>query len=313
MDLPLAVSEKGGGISMKKGWKTFWIVCALCAGMGFVCCIVALIMGVTVEAIENRFPDGIHLTKHIGIFWSDDEYDDDDYDDVNAVITEGNTRQSYKNVTSIDLDVWAGQVEIITVKGGATDEAKQDAHEITIETKNIDKRLKLRYYMDEGELKIKTKKKLVHVGNASKGEICIYVPEGYRFEEASLNVGAGYMYVEDICAQELSVEVGAGQAEVDNFTAAEADLDCGTGEITATGKVDSKADVNCGVGAIVFNAKGKETDYNYSISCGIGEVECGDASYSGLGMDKEIDNSAGKEMEIECGIGQVTVKFTDEI
>ncbi|MFR3390631.1 MAG: hypothetical protein ACLTT1_08270 [[Clostridium] scindens] len=37
MDLPQAVSRKGGGAKHEKGWKIFWIVCADNDGMiGFV-------------------------------------------------------------------------------------------------------------------------------------------------------------------------------------------------------------------------------------------------------------------------------------
>lgn len=55
MDLPQAVSRKGGGISMKKGWKIFWIVCAVTAAIGFVCCVIAKVLGVTTDMIEGQF------------------------------------------------------------------------------------------------------------------------------------------------------------------------------------------------------------------------------------------------------------------
>ena len=56
---------------MKRGWKIFWIVCAVCAGIGLVCCSIAFIMGVTVEAIENRYPNGFGFVGRI------DSYDGD--------------------------------------------------------------------------------------------------------------------------------------------------------------------------------------------------------------------------------------------
>ena len=63
MDLPQAVSRKGGGISMKKGWKIFWIVCAATAAIGFVCCVIAKVLGVTTDMIEGRFPHGIGVIR----------------------------------------------------------------------------------------------------------------------------------------------------------------------------------------------------------------------------------------------------------
>lgn len=72
---------------MKRGWKIFWIVCAVCAGIGLVCCSIAFIMGVTVEAIENRYPNGFGFVGRIDSYDGyyddddDDDYDDDDYDE----------------------------------------------------------------------------------------------------------------------------------------------------------------------------------------------------------------------------------------
>ena len=63
MDFPLAVPEKGGGVRMKRGWKIFWIVCGICTGIGLICCAAAFALGVTTEAIENRFPNGIGIVR----------------------------------------------------------------------------------------------------------------------------------------------------------------------------------------------------------------------------------------------------------
>ena len=54
---------------------------------------------------------------------------------------------------------------------------------------------------------------------------------------------------------------------------------------------------------------GCKEDYNYDISCGIGEVVCGDSRYSGIGHDEHIDNHAAREMNLDCGIGQIIVQF----
>ena len=38
---------------MKRGWKIFWIVCGVCVGAGLVCCMIAFVLGVSLEAIED--------------------------------------------------------------------------------------------------------------------------------------------------------------------------------------------------------------------------------------------------------------------
>ena len=114
-------------------------------------------------------------------------------------------------------------------------------------------------------------------------------------------------------AEELCVDVGAGEADINRFTAGEVDFNCGTGSIITSGDVKEKADIDCGIGQITFTANGKQSDYNYEITCGIGEVVCGQSTYSGIGCDEKINNHAAKEMNIECGIGEVNVNFSDEL
>lgn len=291
---------------MKNGWKIFWIICGGCVGVGLICCMAAFVMGVTIETIEDRFPDGFSIPFHthhavISVI-TDDEYEEKD----GVSVTEGDDVQSFANVRSIDMYVCAGEVEVRRVS--------DTSDKITVETVNVDKRLKLQYYMDGDELKIKTRKKLVNVNNADRiGKIYISIPENYPLKDAELDLLAGSLYVEDISAEELSVDVGAGEAVIDKFTADEADFNCGTGSLITAGNVRKEVDIECGIGSITYTAQGSQTDYNYKIACGIGEVICGESTYSGLGSEKKMENHASKEMAIECGIGKVIVNFSDEI
>ena len=286
---------------MKKGWKVFWSVCAACAVTGIILCTISFALGVSIEAIEDRFPNGFSFpVSQIMTFTSDD--DDYGQDGKDADIVQGDGMQRYENVRSIDLLVSAGEVEFRTAEKGDTD--------ISVKTKGIDKRLKLKYYMSGDTLVFRTKKNIAGINKAGGvGKIYIYVPEDFRFDEAKLDVGAGTLNISEIRAAELAVDVGAGEASIDHFDADEADLGCGTGKLVAAGDIRTEADLECGIGSIAFTVIGKEDDYNYDISCGIGEIVCGGLTYSGLGCDKEIDNGSSREISIECGIGNVTVNF----
>lgn len=331
---------------MKRGWKIFWIVCAVCAGIGLVCCSIAFIMGVTVEAIENRYPNGFGFVSRVDKSDSydgyydedDDDEDEDDEDDEGAVgiqdnigghhienseghhmegsnmgtvtntgssteVVYGTGSQSFTGVESIDAYMWGGSLEV---------DHASSSNEIRIETENISKRLGLKCYMDGNELKLVTKKKVIGLGpKKTAGRVIIHLPPDYQFQEASLELVAGYLHVDDICANELSIGVGAGQGVIENFTATEVDLDCGAGSLTAAGTAMAEASIDCGVGEIAYTASGKEKDYNYEIDCGVGEIVCGEASYAGLGAEKTISNNAAKHMDISCGIGSVAVNFSE--
>lgn len=49
------------------------------------------------------------------------------------------------------------------------------------------------------------------------GSICLYVPEGYYFENTSLDLGAGSLSVEELQTGALEANVGAGKMTFENW------------------------------------------------------------------------------------------------
>ena len=277
---------------MRKRWKIFWIVCAVLAGIGLVCLIAAKAMGVTKTMFAENLPNGISFGENVYID-ADDEWNDD-------ISTSG---ESYAGIRVMNVKVSAGQIEFRT--------SEELDNEIRVETYDVDKKLKLNWHADGHELVITGKGKLIHSKHAN--EIYVYIPKDYSFDEFSMDIGAGLIYMENVTARDFSLDVGAGEAEIMNFTADETDFAVGMGTITATGMVKHEADFECGAGEINYTAYGKETDYNYEVECGIGEVNCGESSYSGLAHSREINNHSSKSMYISCGIGSITINFEDRL
>lgn len=258
------------------------MVCGIAMAVGFACCAAAMGLGVTLEAIHDRFPDGIG-------FVDSGEFRAKDVD------------KSFTGITEIEAELFAGEVSILAT----------DASEIRVETSDLSSRLGFRCYTEGSTLKLETKKKLFHRNNVGRGKIKVYIPRGTRFQEASFEMGAGTLSIEEICADDFSVNVGAGEVEITDFQAHEGALECGAGVISAKGLVESDLDISCGVGEIEFTAYGRETDYDYDIDCAVGEVVCGSMDFSGIGGNRIIDNGAGKEMDISTGVGSVTVYFAE--
>ncbi len=268
---------------MKRGWKMFWVVCGAVMAIGFIFCAIAWGMGVTTNMVYDRFPDGIGWVE------------------TDSGSSAENIHETYTGVKEIDLDLAAGKVKIVEGEG----------REIRVDTDNLSKRLGFRCYMEGNELKLTSKKRFSGVNNIGRGTITIQIPKEMTFEEVSLSMGAGTLNVNSIYTRDLSVEIGAGEVNLDRFQADEAEFDCGAGSITATGDVRSSADISCGVGSVVFTALGREEEYNYDIECGVGEVMCGNDSYSGLGKDRHIDNNADKDISVEGGVGSVIIDFKE--
>ena len=153
-------------------------------------------------------------------------------------------------------------------------------------------------------------------GNVKKKkQIKVIVPSGKDFDTVSLGVDMGTIDLEcDLKVQELSVEVGAGEfSGYGNITAAYCDLQVGAGTIDIDQLDVQKLNADCGAGEIDMVVTGKEKDYNYDLSCGMGEINLEDSEYSGIGIEKNISNEgARKDMVLECGMGEIDVEFTGE-
>ena len=153
-------------------------------------------------------------------------------------------------------------------------------------------------------------------GNVKKKkQIKVIVPSGKDFDTVSLGVDMGTIDLEcDLKVQELSVEVGTGEfSGYGNITAAYCDLQVGAGTIDIDQLDIQKLNADCGAGEIDMVVTGKEKDYNYDLSCGMGEINLEDSEYSGIGIEKNISNEgARKDMVLECGMGEIDVEFTGE-
>lgn len=153
-------------------------------------------------------------------------------------------------------------------------------------------------------------------GNVKKKkQIKVIVPSGKDFDTISLGVDMGTIDLEcDLKVQKLSVEVGAGEfSGYGNITAAYCDLQVGAGTIDIDQLDVQKLNADCGAGEIDMVVTGKEKDYNYDLSCGMGEIDLENSEYSGLGIEKTISNEgAQKDMVLECGMGEIDVEFTGE-
>ena len=153
-------------------------------------------------------------------------------------------------------------------------------------------------------------------GNVKKKkQVKVIVPSGKDFDTVSLGVDMGTIDLEcDLKVQELSVEVGAGEfSGYGNITAAYCDLQVGAGTIDIDQLDIQKLNADCGAGEIDMVVTGKEKDYNYDLSCGMGEINLEDSEYSGIGIEKNISNEgARKDMVLECGMGEIDVEFTGE-
>ena len=276
---------------MKKRWKIFWTVCAISGVSGVIFLLIScLVFGVTFQKIESMMPNGISIGK----FEEAESYDE------TGEIAFSDWNDSYEGITSLDIDLKAGEIEILTSYGDC----------VEIEAESINEKLEVSAYRNGSTLVINSADKLKDIAKQSLGTLTIYLPQEFILDEAKISVGAGTLYIESINVNDFSVDVGAGAANIDFFHAKEADFDCGAGEMRIYGYIEEETDIDCGLGNIRYDTPDHEENYNYKISCGVGEIICGSNQFSGIGGEKKIENHhASKEMDIDCGLGNVEVVF----
>ena len=106
-------------------------------------------------------------------------------------------------------------------------------------------------------------------------EVGAGVMEAYKFnaKEIKADVGAGILSLYQSEAKELSVEIGAGEFSALDVDAREADLTVGLGNCSYQGSIFESLEAECDMGNMDFLLKGKESDYNYDVSCGMGSIK----------------------------------------
>lgn len=58
-----------------------------------------------------------------------------------------------------------------------------------------------------------------------------------------------------------------------------------------------------------LNLTGDEKDYNYTLASAMGQVTINGTDYSGLAQEKTVQNSAKKNVNIECTMGKIEVNL----
>lgn len=185
---------------------------------------------------------------------------------------------------------------------------------------------KLQVYAEDRELYLKALRNGI---NNDKTKIYLYIPEAdyekadislgagmlileneFRADDVNVAVGAGEMIVKNIICKDLDVNVGAGEFDAESVSVSDdTKLKAGAGHIGINGTAGENIDIRCSMGGIELGLDNDETDFNYEIECVAGSVEIGAKKFAALSGEKEIDNHASGEIDIDCSMGAVILYF----
>ena len=264
---------------MKRFTKVALVLVVVFLIVGLFCVIGSAAMGLTWNSFSNmvdegRFSIDVGDIGNVGIKSNTDQ--------AQSSLNNGQEyTQIEEKYNSLDIEFGYGTLEI----------SYGDVEEIQIEQKDVKK---YQCYVNEGTLHIEGNLKAsIGIGNQD-GKIVIVIPNDMVFDEVDFEIGAGQADVSGLKANKVDIEVGAGQMNITNLDVKELNAETGTGKLYA-------------------ELVGKQTDYNYNLECGIGRLKVGDSTYSGLGTEQNISNpGAERFMDVECGIGQIEIKFQEQ-
>lgn len=303
--------------------------------LGSICCTVSFGIGFNYSDFWADVEDGKYSfgpVSEIGdVIWrNSDNWRDDGVNWRSASTNEYAFKwngEGDEHITGLDLDVYYGKVRL--------EESDADEVQVIVEYRKKNHRRIVEVYNDGGTLKImETGSKRSRNNDSTRITIgipkemmegddvleiislqqdagAIYTDMPLKAEKISINVNAGecLAYEKLTALKEFSADVGAGQIDLEEIAASEVTLNADVGQIDTETITADELYIDCGIGSIDAQVSGRENDYNYEISCSIGEVSIGDHDFHAIGANKKIDNSAEKTMHIDCNIGGVDVSF----
>ena len=159
--------------------------------------------------------------------------------------------------------------------------------------------------------------------------VTLYIPQDAELESVDLDIGASELYIDTLNTRELDLSLGAGDVIIDHLTSdgrisfeigagncstndshcKDATLEIGMGHLSYAGTIYGDLDLECGLGDAELNLEDYEDNHNYSIETGIGKLTIGDKSFNNIGNNFKTDNQSNSDYDIECGTGNVVVKF----
>lgn len=307
---------------MKKFTKGMLIAAGIFAAAGIGLTAAGGVMGASMSELT-----GVNSLKRI-LWMTEWDDDHDDYDDIDDDDDDYEDRVEHDGMEHSAEMGQKNMEPAVVGNESATDgivyQLKYQPTKLDIELKYDELILEegdsfcVRVYDDSGKnvtvkessdtLKVRSTKKL-----SKTRKVHISYPEDVKLQELEIEMGAGTVYLNrDIETEKLSVEMGAGEFDSKNpVTAEEADLEIGTGSMTFADLSARKTDGECGLGEMDLTLTGTQEDYNYDLECGVGNLDVGSDSYSGLGREKTISNKgADRKLNLECGMGNVSVDFS---
>lgn len=228
-------------------------------------------------------------------------------------------QEKIANITQVDIAVDTLDVNIVEGEDYAIDIKYKDTTDVFYEVSGD----KLTIQQED----IMERKFFERDGR--KGEVIIYLPKEAFIEKIDVDMSMGSGELSDIQINKLDISCGMGSIDMNNISLNKGYIEGGMGTINATnivsnglevsmgmgsadiqGDLKGLTDIEGGMGELRLTTFGKETDYNYDLSKGMGTISVNGRKNNGF-EDLRENNGADNKIVIEGGMGSITVNTED--
>lgn len=152
--------------------------------------------------------------------------------------------------------------------------------------------------------------------------LTIHVPKDYHFSSVDIkstrakrkeDSEAPIIKAQSLLADEMNLETKIGAIIISQGNVGTLQITSDVGAVDYSGSVSGDIDADCKVGGIHLELAGKKEDYNYEIQTVLGAVKIGDESSAAFKNNRQVNNEAGKEMDLECKTGAIQVDFMNDL
>ena len=270
---------------MKLFYKITCAAAAVCIGLGLILAAMGFFMGGTIRGLFQAGEAGFHFHWGKPSWWGEETI-----------------WESYEGIRKLDFDLGCAEITIRTGDG------------FSLEAEGVNSS-KFQSRQDGDTWKIQCPDwgeggfSLTERWEREAPRISITVPQDFVAQELELGVGMGTLDAQGLKAQESEITVGMGEMILSDFRSGDCEMDVGMGTLELAGDIRGKSSIHCGMGSARLDLEGKPGDYDYIARAGIGTVEVDGQRTGGLGGDISKDTGAPNRFQIDCGMGEVVLRF----
>lgn len=276
-----------------KVWKKVLLIISGVAAVIGVCCIaVGLVLGVSWKDFKEiiSYRSFHQIGEQIEEFW--DHHGEDRWE-----ITGSKEKEHFSGVRNLEIEADYSSIVLEQYDGS---DVQVEASSVSASRYNAKREGSTLYVRDKTH------------GNNYRSQIKILIPEDIQLHRISLDAGAGDIEIDVMKADEFSCKIGGGRFYVsEKLTAEKMECNVEAGQMDFALISGSEINLECGAGQITAELEGSEKDYRLEGECGLGRIAFGSDSYGSI-SENITRGSGSREVNLECGVGQIEIRFENE-